>query len=64
MLTVFVNHLIVNPSEEMQTGKVSALRTEAHFTFVIRSNKSQDVLMSQHNGLIYFRFPEPGTLLT
>lgn len=33
-------------------------------TFVIRSNKPQDVLVPQHHGLIDLCLPEPGTLLT
>lgn len=48
----------------LHSGETSALRPGALLTFVIRSNKSQDVLVPQHNSLIYLCFPEPGTLLT
>lgn len=37
---------------------------EALLTFVIRSNKSQDVLVPQHHGLVNLSLPEPRTLLT
>lgn len=42
----------------------SVLSGLSSFTFVVCSNEAQDVLMSQHNGLVDFCFPEPGTFLT
>ena len=33
-------------------------------TFVVRRYKTQNVLMSQHDSLIYFRFTKPGALFT